>query len=100
MTVRSDTLEPDRLAVPGEQQVATSSTMPHVPRISPLGALRVLDPDRWAKTIRGAMKKADGRIEDAAVALGVSRRTLFRLLEDPAFSDVVRAPTGKHRGGR
>ena len=64
-------------------------------RLTPLGALRVLHPEQWAKKVRAAMKASDGRIPEAAESLGVSMRTLFRWLsDDPLLADVVRAPPG------
>jgi DNA-binding NtrC family response regulator len=66
-------------------------------RDSPLGALRILDPDKWARTIRKAMRDADGRIPDAAETLGIGMRQLYRLLADPRLADVVRAPASVHR---
>jgi DNA-binding NtrC family response regulator len=66
-------------------------------RDSPLGALRILDPDKWERTIRKAMKDAKGRIPDAAETLGIGVRQLFRLLTDPRLSNVERAPPGTHR---
>jgi hypothetical protein len=57
------------------------SPAPKNPRnLTELGALRVLKPDEWAKRIRRAVKDADGSLDDASAALGISRRTLQRWL--------------------
>lgn len=74
-----------------------ADSMPRVPRISPIGGLRFWKPEEWEKTIRSAMAKADGRVEEAAKALGVSTRQLFRWLKEPTFADMPRAPVGLHR---
>lgn len=76
----------------------TPVAAPRTPRrLSPLGALRVLDAEKWARTVRKAMRDADGRIPDAAEGLGVSIRQLFRWLGDPLLADVKRAPPSVHR---
>jgi transcriptional regulator with PAS, ATPase and Fis domain len=63
-----------------------------------LGALRVVDVEKWAKQVRQAMKRHEGRVPDAARELGVSVRTLFRwLAEDRRLKDVERAPPSIHR---
>ncbi len=67
-------------------------------RLSPLGGLKAYDPDAWAKKIRAAMKDADGRVPDAAEALEISVRQLFRWLEDPLLKGAKRAPPSVHRG--
>lgn len=67
-------------------------------RLSELGALRVVDAAKWAREIRQAMKRSDGRVPDAARELGVSPRTLFRwLAEDRLLKDVERAAPSLHR---
>jgi len=66
-------------------------------RISPLGALRVVDPEAWEKAVRKAMKAAKGGLPEAAEALGITSRQLSRWLDDPRLSDVPRAPVGVHR---
>lgn len=68
--------------------------------ITPIGALRVLDPVAWGARIRKAMTEANGEVDRAAAALEVSPRTLFRWLEDPTFKRVTRAPVGAHRKER
>lgn len=65
--------------------------------LTTLGALRRVDPDKWERTVRRAMKSHDGRVEDAAEDLGVSTRTLYSWLRDERFADVPRAPSGVHR---
>ena len=76
----------------------TQVAAPRTPRrISRLGALRIVNPKRWAKTVRKAMREADGHIPDAAAALDVSVRQLFRWLEDPLLACAKRAPSGTHR---
>jgi transposase len=68
--------------------------------LSELGALRVLDPEKWARKVRGAMRKSSGRVPDAAIELGVSVRQLYRWLgakgEDGValFENVERAGPG------
>jgi hypothetical protein len=66
-------------------------------RLSTLGALRVVDPEKWASTVRRAMRRASGRVPDAAAALDVSVRQLFRWLNDPLLADVERASSSVHR---
>ena len=51
-----------------------------------LGAMRVLNRDRWLATLRKALEDTGGRIPAAAKALGVSVRQLSRwLAEDPTL---------------
>ena len=66
--------------------------------ISDLLATRIKDPLDWRNDISNAMAKADGRVPDAARALGVSGRTLYRNLEEPELDDVERAPMGRPDG--
>jgi hypothetical protein len=66
-------------------------------RLSPLGALRVVDPAKWAREVKKAMRAAGGRVPDAAEALDVSTRTLFRWLDDNLLEDVERAEASLHR---
>lgn len=68
-----------------------------MPRLTNLGALRCLDANAWKVQIESAMKTAGGRISDAAKALDVSERQLFRWLAEPIFVNVKRAPTGVRR---
>lgn len=78
--------------------MTTSKHRPKAPRrISPLGALRILDPEKWERAVRKAMVDADGRIPDAAEALGVSLRQMYRWLADERFAGLERAPVGEHR---
>lgn len=63
-----------------------------------LKAMRRIQPELWESTIRRAMKHADGKPDIAASALGISRRQLFRLLQDPRLSDIPRAPPGRAPG--
>jgi hypothetical protein len=63
-------------------------------RLSPLGALRVVDADKWARAVRKAMREAQGRVPAAAEALGVSTRQLFRWLDDPRLQGIERAAQG------
>lgn len=67
--------------------------------LSQMGALRVLNRSAWEKKIRTAMFNAEGRIPDAAIALAVGARQLFRWLEDETFTDVVRVENGLPRDG-
>jgi hypothetical protein len=66
-------------------------------RLSELGALRVLDPDKWVAKVRRAMRDAEGRIPDAAAALQISPRQLFRWLDDKRLGDVKRVSIGRRR---
>ena len=66
--------------------------------ISDLLATRIKDPLEWRNDISNAMDKADGRVPDAADKLGVSTRTLYRNLEEPALDTVDRAPMGRPTG--
>jgi hypothetical protein len=66
--------------------------------ISDLLATRIKDPLDWRNDISNAMAKNDGRVPDAAKALGVSGRTLYRNLEEPELDDVDRAPMGRPEG--
>ena len=63
--------------------------------ISDLLATRIKDPLDWRNDISNAMAKADGRVPDAAKALGVSGRTLYRNLEEPELGGIERAPMGR-----
>lgn len=47
-------------------------------RQSYVGALKVVDPARFAREVQSAIRKADGNVEIAAEILDVSPRTLFR----------------------
>ena len=80
-----------------EIHCARVSRPKHPRRLSQLGAMRILDEVKWERTIREAISDADGIIPDAAEALGLSTRQLYRLLTDSRFSDVDRAPPGEHR---
>jgi transcriptional regulator of acetoin/glycerol metabolism len=62
-----------------------------------LGALKIVQPEKWARELRKAMKAAEGRIPDAAAALGVHERTLYRWLDEPEFKDVDRVAVGTRR---
>lgn len=65
--------------------------------ISNTGALKILDPVKWERNVKMAMKQAAGRIRDAAEILGVCERQLYRWLKEPQFANVERAGNGKHR---
>jgi hypothetical protein len=65
--------------------------------ISNMGALKVIDPIAWSAAVRKAMIVAAGRIPDAALALGVAERTLYRWLDDPALADLPRVANGIRR---
>jgi ActR/RegA family two-component response regulator len=62
-----------------------------------LSALRVVDRDKWVREIKRAMKAAGGRIPDAAEALGIHERSLYRYLDEPDFADVTRVAVGSRR---
>lgn len=49
-------------------------------RQSYIGALKVVDPARFEREVRSALRKADGKMEVAAEILDVTPRTLFRWL--------------------
>ena len=69
---------------------------PHQPRgMTELGALRVVDSAKWARTVKRALKAHGGRTADAAEELGISVRQLFRWLGDPLLADVKRLPAGR-----
>lgn len=69
-------------------------------RLSELGALRVVDPNKWAAKVKRALRESGGFIDPAAEALDVSRRTLLRWLAEEReglLQGVTVAATGKHR---
>lgn len=69
-------------------------------RISPLGALRIVDPAKWAAKVKRALRESGGHVGPAADALEISKRQLFRWLaeeRDGLLSGVSVAPTGVHR---
>lgn len=68
--------------------------------LSPIGALRLADPDKWAATVRDVMARTDGRIPEAAQELGISERQLFRWLDDPLLEGIERAPPCIQHGPR
>lgn len=63
-----------------------------------LGAIRILDREKWITLVTKAMKRAEGNRHSAAKLLGVSWRQLCRWLEDPDLADVVRAGPGRPKG--
>jgi len=65
-----------------------------------IGAMKVANPPMWARLVADAMRGAGGRIPDAARALGVSDRTLFRWLDDDLLRDVPRVANGLGRDGK
>lgn len=76
-------------------------------RITPIGALRFAKPDEWARAVKRAIRDAGGRLDEAAEALEISRRTLRRWIsEDEALPEGDRllegvgeklAPASLHR---
>lgn len=64
--------------------------------LTPIGATRVSDPEAWERQVRAAMRRARGRTTEAAEALGVSTRTLFRWLAEPPLDDVDKAAPSIH----
>lgn len=64
--------------------------------LSRLGALRVSNPDQWAKEVARAMKAARGNVGNAAESLGVSKRQLMRWLAE--LPEVPRSTPGRPRG--
>jgi hypothetical protein len=83
--------------MPANKRATAETPATKRPGISPLGMMRKLDPPKWQRTVRKAMKAAEGRVPVAAEALGVNTRTLFLWLEDEALADVARAPMGPPR---
>lgn len=65
--------------------------------LTPLGLLRLSARPAWARRVREAMQASGGRIPDAAEALEVSMRTLFRWLDEPDLADVPRVANGAKR---
>ena len=66
-----------------------------MPRITEIGALRIVNPHAWAVKVAKAMKAASGHVSDAAAALGCSPRQLHRwLATDKLLAKVERAPDG------
>ena len=51
-------------------------------RQSYVGALKIVDPPRFAREVQSAIRKTDGDVETAAEILDVSPRTLFRWLAE------------------
>lgn len=76
------------------------------PNSSALGALRTYaaqsgDEDAWRlyeDRVRSAMVEHSGAIKPAAEALGISPRTLFRILNEPRFYNVERRRVGRPDG--
>jgi transposase-like protein len=63
-----------------------------MPRMSPLGHLRIVAPLEWRERIARALI-SHASIDDAARALDVSRRTLFRWMrEDPVLRQSSPSP--------
>lgn len=71
-----------------------------MPSFTRIGALKIADPDQWESEIRAAMKAAKGRVDDAAVTLGVTSRHLFRWLSEQVLQDVPRAAYGLPKDGK
>lgn len=68
-----------------------------MPALSKIGALRLVNYPAWKKEIQEAMKKAGGRVPDAARALEISPRQLFRWLVE--LPQIPRIENGVHRDG-
>lgn len=66
--------------------------MQTMPTITRLGALRVADRKKWEREIRAAMRNT-ATIQDAADALGVSKRQLQRWLDE--LPEIERPPEGR-----
>lgn len=71
-----------------------------MPVMTKLGFKKILDPEGWRRDIVKAMTRADGSILDAAAALEVSERQLFRWLALDELKDIPRAPSGVWRERR
>jgi len=71
-----------------------------MPVLTQIGALKFVDRVAWKKQIRDAMKSVDGRVPDAAKALGVSDRQLFRWLAEEDMTNIPRAEFGLPRDGK
>jgi len=71
--------------------------------ITPIGAMRELamatnHPDHWAlyeSAVRKALAEARGNVTRAAELLGVSLRTMQRIVKDERFADIERAGPGR-----
>ncbi len=71
--------------------------------ITPIGAMRELamatnHPGHWAlyeSAVRKAMGQARGNVTHAAQLMGVSLRTMQRIMRDERFDDVERAGPGR-----
>lgn len=68
-----------------------------MPILSKIGALRLVNREEWSKKIRKTMKEHGGRVPDAAAALEISTRQLFRWLAE--LSDIPRVENGMPRDG-
>ena len=54
-----------------------------------LGAIRQINPGSFYVKVAGAVKSAEGDVEDASKELDVAPRTLYHYLEtDPALGDI------------
>lgn len=95
--VETDTPEPKRLTT-SARSGTTKSHRKGGTTMTRLNALKKVDPDAWEKQIRAAMKKAKGRVSDAAALLECSTRSLFRALEE--LPDIPRAAYGLPRDGK
>lgn len=71
-----------------------------MPVMTKIGAMKIVDPRAWNKAITRAMATADGRVGDAATALGVSERQLFRWLALDELKSTPRAEYGMPRDGK
>lgn len=71
-----------------------------MPLMTRLGALKITDPMEWKAQITTAMEENEGRVDDAASALDISSRQLFRWLALPELKDIKRAEFGLPRDGK
>ncbi len=71
-----------------------------MPIMTKIGAMKIVDYISWKKAIKLAMKEAAGRVGDAAEALGVSERQLFRWLATDELKSTPRAEYGLPRDGK
>lgn len=68
-----------------------------MPRLSKIGALKLIDKKAWKAEIERVMLETKGRIPEAAVILEISMRQLFRWLALKELAHVYRAGNGEHR---
>ncbi len=84
----------ERRSRAGDKRYAPKTRRP----ITKLGFQRIHEPEAWESAVREAMVEAQGWIDEAARALGVSRPVLFRWLADlekRGATGIPRRPRGR-----